>query len=144
MEQLINTILGVLVGVPTYLFGGWSSVLSMLTIILALELFTGILKGYKNHDLDSRKLRYGLLTKLAIFVVIIMANFADRIAGTGSTFTTIAVMYYIGLESVSILENLEQMGVPIPKAITKHFSQMRDKDNEEDDGKTTKAKDQNK
>lgn len=126
MEQLLNVVMGVLVGIPSYLFGGWSSVLTMLTVMLVIELITGVAKGSKNRNLDSRIFRHGLIMKGSIFIVIILAHFADNIAGTGNALVTVAVMYYVGVEGVSIIENLAQIGVPVPEAITKRFKKLKD------------------
>lgn len=143
MEQLLNAIIGIVVGIPSYLFGGWSTALTMLTVMLVLELITGLAKGSKNRNLDSRIFRNGLLRKGGMFIVIILANFADNIAGTSNALVTVAVMYYIGVEGVSITENLAQIGVPVPNAIIKRFKQLKDDGDKEvkDDSKDRVASD---
>ena len=58
-------------------------------------------------------------------LVIIIANLLDLLTASGvPVFRTMAVFFYIGMEGLSITENLGQIGVPLPKGITKYIDQL--------------------
>ncbi|WP_422406985.1 MULTISPECIES: phage holin family protein [Gammaproteobacteria] len=117
----------------SFLFGSWHISLTVLCVLMVLDILTGILKGAINKELRSRTGYVGFLRKASIMIVIIMANMLDLITKTGMpVFRTIAVYFYVGMEGISIIENLGLMGVPLPSAITKYFEQLKsDNDNKD-------------
>lgn len=131
MNAVADVALGGLVGIFVFLFGDWTLMLQILVAVLVMELLTGLAKGIYNSNLNSKIFSRGLIKKGLIFLVIILAHFVDVITGAGSAFMTLAILYYIGVEGISIIENLSQMGIPIPEALRKKFEQLRnDNDNE--------------
>lgn len=42
-----------------------------------------------------------------------------------------AILFYIGLESLSIVENLGHIGVPLPEAIKKYLKQLSNEGKDE-------------
>lgn len=113
----------------TALFGS-SPFLPALLIMIALDIITGFIKGIYCKELRSRKMYHGMLRKLMIFVVIIMANCIDIVMFGGLPVTSSAVVtFYIAMEGISITENLIAMDVPVPKWLRKHLEIMKDKGN---------------
>ena len=134
----VKFILSVLATFFTSLIGGWDAIIEALVMLIVLDIFTGILKAFLNHDFSSSKMRRGFVTKIGYFIVIIIANKIDEIMPTSEPFLrTIAVWFYIFVDSSSIIENLALMGVPIPQAIIDRLAVLRDKG-----GKEAKALDQ--
>lgn len=123
-EKGFDLALGLFISGITFLFGGWTDTMTMLAIILVIELVTGIAGAWNQETINSKKLKHGLLGKGLIFIVLILAHFIDVILNVGNVFVTAAVIWYIGTESVSIMENLQKLGVKFPPFIVDKFEQM--------------------
>lgn len=94
----------------------------LLWVVLALipaDFATGICRAYKNQGrVNSSKLRDGGFKKCGILMVILLGyvlsvTFNDR---SFVIYHSIQA-YYIYTELVSILENLEDLGVKLPKIL---------------------------
>ena len=109
----------------SFLFGAWHISLTILLVFMAIDLVTGVMKGAYQGKLRSAVGYKGMIRKGGIFVVIILANLLDVMTGSGMpVFRTMAVFFYIGNEGLSILENLGQMGVKVPKGIASKIEQL--------------------
>lgn len=115
----------------TYAFGTWTPLLTVLCVMIALDIITGITKGFYKKELRSRNMSQGMIRKAMIFIVIILANMIDITVFGGVSVCRMAVVtFYIAYEGLSILENLGQMDVPLPDFIKSHLELLRDKSNE--------------
>ncbi|WP_227397368.1 phage holin family protein [Jeotgalibacillus aurantiacus] len=103
-----------------YLFGN-VRFLDFLLILMAIDVVTGIFKAIKNHNLWSRKSLFGYARKILIFGVIIVANIIDQVLGMNGAITYATVMFYIANEVLSIIENLAEVGVLVPKEIAERL-----------------------
>ena len=66
-----------------------------------------------------------------ILVVLIIGVMLDRILGTGTwVFRTLVCYFYIANEGISLLENVGNIGIPIPNKIRNALEQLN-KDDEE-------------
>ena len=105
------------------LFEGFTLNTNLLTVALAcgivLDFATGIFKGYrKDGKISSSKLRDGGFKKMGIMLVVVMSY------GLSVLFTDVKHLifngvqaYYVYTELVSIIENLNTLGIPLPKVI---------------------------
>lgn len=100
-----------------YLFGE-VKFLHLLLLVMGLDITTGLIKAWKNGNLWSRKSLFGFARKLMILVVIILANVIDQVLGMGGAITYATVLFYIANEGLSILENLVEMNVKVPRQIS--------------------------
>lgn len=83
-------------------------------IILALEMLSGVMKAIKNKELNSTKFREGLLSKSGYFVQIGLVLLVSMMINM--PYLMCADLIWIACsEGVSVLENLEGMGVPFPE-----------------------------
>lgn len=130
MVDRLPTLMGLL-GVPaSFLFGAWTPLLGILLAFIMLDILTGLAKGFYNRELRSRDMSQGMIRKMMIFVVLIVANSLDFIAFGGTPVAkTATLFFYISMEGLSILENLSLMDVPLPNFIKDHLLVMRDKNN---------------
>jgi len=133
---LSTTLMGTIL---TFLFGTWTPLMGVLLVFIALDIITGITKGFYDKALRSIKMSQGMIRKAMIFVVLIIANMIDIAMFDGLAVVKSAVLsFYIGMEGLSVLENLGQMGVPLPAFVKKYLLVLRDK------GQTLKESDENK
>lgn len=116
------------------LIGGWGNLLQTLLIFMFIDILTGVIKAWRDGAFTSKQMRQGLVQKAGFFIVIMLANQIDQIAG-GSVATLgsieIAVrdatcLFYVAVEGSSIIENLGQMGVQIPNFIASGLARIKD------------------
>jgi len=108
-----------------YIIGGWQLLLTILVVFMVIDIATGVIKALIKRKLNSEIGYRGFLKKAAIMLVIILANWLDMLTiSEVPVFKTIAIYFYIGMEGLSILENLNQIGVPIPRVISKYINQL--------------------
>lgn len=116
------------------LIGGWGNLLQTLLIFMFIDILTGVIKAWRDGAFTSKQMRQGLVQKAGFFIVIMLANQIDQIAG-GSVATLgsieiavrdAACLFYVAVEGSSIMENLGQMGVQIPNFIASGLARIKD------------------
>jgi toxin secretion/phage lysis holin len=116
----------------TALFGGWDTAFQVFIMCVVIDMATGVVKGLVTKDFSSKRMRQGFATKFGYFVVVILATQFDKLMPEETpVLRTIAVWFYIAVESGSILENLAQMGVPVPQALIDRLAVLKGKGGEE-------------
>lgn len=131
MEKVFNTAVAILATFFTYLFGGWDLALKILITFMVLDYVTGVIYAYVIKTLNSAVGFRGLIKKCMILAVLIVGVELDRMLGNGGTwvFRTLVAYFYIANEGISLLENISNLGVPIPNKIKTALEQLN---NEED------------
>ena len=115
--------LGHLEIVHFYLFGG-VKFLHLLLLLMVLDIITGLVKGWKNKNLWTRKSLFGYARKMLVLIVIIVANVIDQILGLSGAITYATVLFYIANEGLSIVENMAELGVLVPAGIAEKLKVM--------------------
>lgn len=111
-------------GIFSTMLGGWDSALSTLCIFMLLDYLTGMVVGgvfkksskTKSGALESKAGLKGIFRKCAILMVVLVAARLDAFAGS-SLLKDCTVIMFICNESLSLLENIGLMGVPIPQKL---------------------------
>ena len=132
MEKYFNAIVAVLATFFTYLFGSWDLALQVLIVFMILDYLTGVLHAYLIGQLSSEVGFKGLVKKCMILVVLIIGVMLDRILGTGTwVFRTLVCYFYIANEGISLLENVGNIGIPIPNKIRNALEQLNNDEESE-------------
>ena len=132
MEKYFNGIVAIIATFFTYLFGSWDLALQVLIVFMVLDYVTGVLYAFISNQLNSEVGFKGLVKKLMILVVLIIGVMLDRILGTGNwVFRTLVCYFYIANEGISLLENVANIGIPIPNKIRNALEQLN-KDDDKD------------
>lgn len=115
-----------------YLIGGWDRAIQILLILMFFDVVTGAFRGLKTNTFTSKKLRTGLMQKAGFFIVIILAYQIDVMLNQELTMPirTVTSYFYIAVEGSSLLENLGQLGVPIPKGLAKKLAKLKEENDE--------------
>ena len=134
--QIKNGVLAALATVGTFVahaLGGWDAAMQVLVALMALDYLTGILvaavwqRSNKSSTgaLDSKAGFKGLCKKGMILLLVWLGVLLDNAIGT--TYVRMAVIiFFIGNEGISFLENLGLMGVPFPEFLKKALEALRD------------------
>ena len=119
---------GALAGVGTflvYLLGGFDVAMQSLLIAIALDYVSGLIKAYNNKVLSSRIGFRGIIKKLGILIIVMIAVVVDRITGESGAIRTLIIYYFVANEGLSIVENLGEAGLPIPEALKKALKSLK-------------------
>lgn len=125
MEKYFNALVAVVATFFTYVFGSWDLALQVLIVFMILDYGTGVLYAFLNNQLNSEVGFKGLVKKMMILVVLIIGVMVDRILGTGDwVFRTLVAYFYIANEGISLLENVGNIGIPIPNKLRNALEQL--------------------
>jgi toxin secretion/phage lysis holin len=113
----------------TWALGGWDTALKVLLACIALDIVTGMLVGFfVNKQFSSRRLRKGFATKIGYLIVILLCNLLDMVFfAENPILRTASVWFYIYVEGSSVLENLGNLGVPVPQFLVDRMEQINQK-----------------
>lgn len=78
------------------------------------DIITGYIQAFINKNVDSQKMRTGLLHKILVILVIVL-SFIIQFAFNINYIASVVSIYVVLMEIVSILENLKKAGVDIGK-----------------------------
>lgn len=117
--------------------GGVDKMLVTLIIFMAVDYMTGVAVALFFHKstktesggASSKEGFKGIVKKICMLLLIGLAHEFDYIMGVDYT-RALAILFFLGNEGLSILENMGLMGVPYPKFIKKALEVMKDKGNE--------------
>lgn len=105
-------------------------------IIIVIDIATGLLKGWKEKDIDSSKLRDGLFKKAGELIVLGLAYFLEYFAtiyidiGIDIPMVTGCTVYIVVMELISILENVCLINPNLSKFLSQYLNKLKG-DNEE-------------
>ena len=105
--------------------GDWDGALQLLLTVILLDYMTGICKAIYSKKLDSSVGVKGIVKKLGYLIVVAMSQGLDQINGNIGAIRTLIIYFFIANESLSILENWGNMGLPLPKKIFNVFKQLK-------------------
>lgn len=92
-------------------------------IFMIFDFITGYYNAWKKSDVSSSKMRDGIGKKLAEIVYIISAMLIDLAFGTKAVSVCFSI-YIIYMELVSIAENCNKLGMPLPAKIKSKFEKI--------------------
>lgn len=126
-------LISAVVGIPlSFLFGTMTPLFWVLVVCIALDVISGLAKACFTRTLRSRVMWQGGIRKGMIFLVIILANMLDMIVMNGvPVCKTCALTFYVSMEALSFLENLDAMQVPIPHFIKKYLISLKQQNDEQ-------------
>ena len=131
---------GVLGGIFTEIFGEWTSDITTLVIFMAIDYILGLIVAgiYKRSDkskngaLSSKAAFLGLGKKVAIMLMVLVANRLDILMSTNFVKSGTVIAFCCS-ELISIAENLGAIDVPLPKVIRKAIDILKNKEEDDDD-----------
>jgi len=106
--------------------GGWDAAMQVLVALMAADYLTGVLvaavwqrsRKTESGALDSKAGYIGLLKK---GMILLLDN------ALGETYIRMAIMlFFVGNEGLSLLENLGLMGVPFPAFLERALEALRE------------------
>jgi toxin secretion/phage lysis holin len=101
-------------------------------ILMGADVLTGWIQASINGTWDSTKMRKGLFRKSAEIVIIVLAYVVQVAIVLPINIFAFISIYICIMEILSVIENLDQAGLPVPSWITKRLKKAMDTMTEED------------
>lgn len=117
MDKIISVITANVATTFIYLFGGIDVALQCLLIAIILDYISGLIKAYNTKTLSSSIGFKGILKKVGVLVIVMLAVLVDRVTLDNGGIRSLVIYYFVANEGLSILENLAVAGLPIPKKL---------------------------
>lgn len=125
MKEISSSIIALICTGCVYLLGGWDVSLICLVVAIAIDYVSGIMKAFVMKELSSKIGIRGLLKKVGVLMVVMLAVIVDRVTGETGMIRNLVIYYFVANEGLSIIENLGQTGVPIPSSIKKALKALK-------------------
>lgn len=119
-------------GALGWFVGGLDGFLYALIAFVVIDYLTGLLAAGVQKKLSSEVGFKGIAKKIAIFLLVGIANIIDvYVIQNGTALRTAVIFFYLSNEGLSILENAGNIGLPIPEKLKTMLSQLKDKEDPE-------------
>lgn len=109
---------------------GSRKLFAALILFVCIDYITGLCVAIREKKLSSKIGAKGLATKIAIFAMVALGAIIDLLLiGEGSALCSVTILFYCSNELISICENANKMGLPLPKklvAFLEDFQKQQD------------------
>lgn len=134
IKALLVVVIGTIGSGVASLFGGWTEDLTTLLIFMGVDFVMGLLiaavwkRSGKSESgaLNSVSAWIGLCRKGVSLLVVLVAYRLDVTLGVSYIKTAVIIAFIVN-ETISIVENMGIMGVPLPAIISKAIDILKSK-----------------
>ena len=137
-DEISEFMIAGIFGLAGWFFGGIDGYIKVLIACSVVDYVTGVLKAGKEGKISSSIAFWGIARKIVMFFFVGIAHIIDEMLGGAAGFRTVVILFYVGNEGISIIENAEKLNVPIPKFMHGKFLAFM-KDTEKQEGKDKAA-----
>ena len=103
--------------------------------LMAVDVLTGIIKAWAHNDFQSAIMRAGLAKKAGEILILVVGELISYGLMLPDSIMNGISFYIIFMEVMSIMENLDELGIPIPKFVRDVINNVDDKLQHGDDHK---------
>lgn len=125
MKTFINNIISILATYFIYLVGGIDIAFVSLIVIMALDYITGVMSAIYNKKLNSKIGYKGIIKKASYLLIIALSVILDRLLGQTGSVRTLVIYFFVANDGISILENVAEMNIPLPKKLKELLEQLK-------------------
>lgn len=112
--MIFNTVCGICGVIITFLFGGWSQLLTLFLIAIVIDYLSGVAASLmEGRGLNSAIGFWGLARKAFMLLVITLAHHMDIAFGMNVIMNGV-ITFYLANELISMIENYGRLGLPMP------------------------------
>lgn len=102
--------------------------LYVLLLFIIFDIITGTLKAFSTNTVYSKINKNGITKHITIFLFSFFFSWVFYIFNVNE-YSNILIMFYIVSYGLSIIENVVQMGLPLPKWLVDKFTELQDDTN---------------
>lgn len=100
------------------ILGDLNGSLYALTFCIVVDFLLGVLVAVLNKNLSIKIAFRGIVKKVSIFFLVAVGHVVDiHIIQNETMIRTMVILFYFSNEGISILRNVEKLGLPIPKKL---------------------------
>ena len=136
-DNIIQATVSVALGALAAYFNVLLVPLTILIVVMIIDYATGMTSAWKSGELESKTGLIGILKKVSYLVLVAVGGVVDYLicSGLATAGFDFGVTYCCGLivcvwliinELISILENLSELGTPIPKFLVNIVHRLKD------------------
>ena len=102
--------------------------LYVLLFFIMFDIITGTLKAFSTNTVYSKINKHGITNHITIFLFCFFFTWIFSIFNVNE-YSNILILFYIVSYGLSIIENVGQMGLPLPKWLVDKFTELQDETN---------------
>ena len=130
-DEVSEFLIAGIVGILGWFFGGLDGYIKVLIAFTVIDYISGVCRAGAEGKISSAVGFKGIARKIIMFFLVGIAHIIDKHMLNDNQALKVAVcLFYIGNEGISIIENADKLGVPIPKFLHGKFIKFT-KHNEE-------------
>lgn len=148
-DNIIQATISVVLGALASYFNVLLIPVLVLVAVMVIDYATGMTSAYKNGQIESKVGLLGILKKVSYLVLVAVGGVVDYLicSGLATAGFDFGVTYCCGLivtiwliinELISILENLSELGTPIPKFLVNIVRRLKNTVESKTDSETNK------
>ena len=128
-EMIIGSTVSLFGTVFSYLIGGYDMMFQTLIVVIILDYITGVMAAWcEKSDIkkkpSSRRGLKGIVKKVFILSLVVLAHLIDEVSGGGNLARTMTIWFFFANEGLSIIENAARIGLPVPQVIKNKLAQL--------------------
>lgn len=136
-DEVSEFMIAGIVGLAGWFFGGIDGYIKVLIACTVIDYVTGICRAGLEGKISSRIAFNGIARKITMFLFVGLANIIEtHLLPDKPGFKVAIILFYIGNEGISIIENADKLGVPIPKFLRGRFLEFTKKNQQEAEEQT--------
>lgn len=117
------TVIGGISAVLGYVTG-YIELFGLLLLCMVIDFVSGIIKAYIFKKLSSRRCGIGVLKKTLILQTIVLVHYFTLVTDNPEM-EAMLIWFWVAVEMLSVLENMADCGLPIPKRLKNALLQIK-------------------
>ena len=127
VKHIISDIFSFLATTFIFVLGGFDIAIQSLIIVMIVDYITGLSSAYYNKKLNSKVGFKGIIKKVCYFGIIALAVVIDKLTGESGLVRTLVIYFFVANDGLSIIENMAEMGIKLPKKLIDSLEQLKKK-----------------
>ena len=127
LDDVIDFFTAGIVGLLGWFFGGIDGFVKVLITFSIIDFITGLMAAYTKHELNSSVGFNGICRKISMFCLVGVAHIIDLyMLGDTAMLKTSVTLFYAVNEGISIFENVDVLGIPIPQFLKDRLFNLKE------------------
>ena len=100
----------------------------VLLVLIVIDYITGVCLALKEKTTSSKIGAKGIASKVLIVCMVALSYIVDTwILDSREKFSSITILFYCANEVISIFENVNHFGLPLPRKFKEHLTGLKSK-----------------
>ena len=127
LDDVIDFFTAGIVGLLGWFFGGIDGFVKVLNTFSIIDFITGLMAAYSKHELNSSVGFNGICRKISMYCLVGVAHIIDLyMLGDTAMLKTSVTLFYAVNEGISIFENVDVLGIPIPQFLKDRLFNLKE------------------